>query len=419
MINVGMVKKNTVFHFCLIGVFFLNLSLNAQNKSEIAVGHNIPDFTNYLETEPPVYYAFAFSDEEKGSFVSDEEKKGPVFTVSETVHDFGLIHEEDIEAVHVFKVTNTGDEPLILNRVQSSCGCAEPIWTREPIEPGKEGEVVIIYTAEKRPGPFKKNITVYTNEVKYRQRLVIMGDVIPKNSRLQTSFNDTIGTIQLERKEFTFYTVHPNEISKQEIWIQNFSNEDVSLALENIPVYLNVDIPDKLGANETQRLKMTVDGNKLNEKGHHLNSFTWNAVSASGKNIKTEVPVVVNLIDDFSTLSQAERSEGPQIKLSATLLDFGKVKKTGFLGIGSKPASRELVITNDGKHPLILHTVSMDDPQIDLDTYKNVVIQPGKSMAIEILIRPKKLKGDLDTGLYIVCNDAKGPVREVRITAKK
>lgn len=414
-----MIKISTVFYFCLIGIFFLNLSLNAQNKTKVAVNHNIPDFANPQKSAPAVYYAFALDNEEKGSLASDEGKKGPVFTVSETVHDFGLIHEENIEAVHVFKVTNTGDEPLILQRVQSSCGCAEPIWTREPIEPGKEGEVVVIYTAEKRPGPFKKNITVYTNEAKYRQRLVIMGDVIPKNSRLQASFNDTIGTVQMERKEFTFYTVSPNEISKQEIWIQNFSNEDINLTLENLPAYLNVDVPEKLRPNETQRLKMAVDGTKLDEKGHHLNYFTWKAVSASGNSVMTEVPIVVNLIDDFSTLSHSERNEGPQIKLSATLVDFGKVKKTGFLGIGSKPASRELVIANEGKHPLILHTVSIDDPQVDFDTYRNVVIQPGSSMKVEILIHPKRLKGDLDTGLYIVCNDTKGPVREVRITAKK
>ncbi|MDR0348694.1 MAG: DUF1573 domain-containing protein [Tannerella sp.] len=414
-----MVKKNAVFHCCLTGFFFLTLSLCAQHKTEIAAGQNTPGYRNIQEARAAVHDGIALNEGKSPLAEQEEAKKGPVFTVNEAVHDFGLIHEEDIEVVHEFKVTNTGDEPLIIEQVQTSCGCAEPIWTREPIEPGKEGEVVIIYSTEKRPGPFKKNITVYTNEKKYRQRLTIMGDVIPKSSKLLTSFHDTIGTIQMERKDFAFYTVRPKEISKQEIWIQNYSSEEVTLTLENIPAYLTIEVPEKLGPDETQRLKMTVDGNKLDEKGHYLNYFTWNAVSASGNNVKTDVPVTVNFVDDFSTLSQAERSEGAQMKLSATLLDFGKVKKTGFLGIGSKPASQALIITNEGKYPLILHTVSVDDPQVDFDTLKNTVIQPGKSMNMEILIRPKKLKGTLETELYIVCNDAKGPVRQVKITARK
>lgn len=120
-----MYKKRPALLFLLLTVFFFNLSLYAQNEAS-----------------------------------------GPVFTVSETVHDFGLINETDMEALHIFKVKNTGDAPLVITHVQSSCGCAEPQWTAEPIQPGQYGEVAIIYSTTNRPGPFKKNITVYTNEKK-------------------------------------------------------------------------------------------------------------------------------------------------------------------------------------------------------------------------------------------------------------
>jgi len=396
-----MFRRVTVFCFSFLAVFFLSQSLYAW--------HIVNGFVSAEDEGTDLLLSGQIQ-------VMDKE---PVFTVSETVHDFGLIKEEDREAIHVFKVKNTGDAPLIIKQVQSSCGCAEPIWTLEPIAPGKEGEVVIIYNSENRPGPFKKNIMVYTNEKKYRQRLTIMGDVIPKATQLLRAFDDTVGTIQMERKEFLFYTVRPEELSKQEIWIQNFSNEVVSLSLENLPAYLDVEVPEKLEPNKPQRLKMTVDGNKLRVKGHHLDHFTWKAKSASGSMVKKDIPVVVNLIDDFSTLSPTERTTGAQIKLSSTFIEFGKVKKTGFLGMGSKPATRQFTITNEGKTPLILHSVSIDDAQVEIVDLRKNELQPGESINVDILIYPKKLKASLDSEIHIVCNDASGPVRQIRITAEK
>lgn len=376
-----MIKRAVAFCFSLLAVFFFSQSLSAR--------------------------------------YNQVNEKEPVFAVSETVHDFGLIREDDREAIHVFKVKNTGDAPLIIKQVQSSCGCAEPIWTREPIEAGKEGEVVIIYNSENRPGPFKKTIMVYTNEKDSRKRLTIMGDVIPKTTNLLRAFQDTIGTIQLERKEFLFYTVRPEELSKQEIWVQNYSNEDVTLSLEQFPAYLKIEVPDKLEPNKPQRLKMIVDGSKVGRKGHHSDYFTWKAKSASGNIVKKDVPIVVNLIDDFSKMSPMERTNGAQINLSSTFIEFGKVKKSGFLGIGSKPAIKQLTITNDGKSPLILHSVSIDNNQVEITGLRNHMLQPGESVDAEIRIYPKKLKASLDSEICIVCNDARGPVRLVRITAEK
>ena len=46
-------------------------------------------------------------------------------TFAENSWDFGTIDEGDV-VTHVFKFTNTGDEPLILDRCKGSCGCTVP-----------------------------------------------------------------------------------------------------------------------------------------------------------------------------------------------------------------------------------------------------------------------------------------------------
>ena len=62
----------------------------------------------------------------------------------------------------VFKVRNTGNEPLMITNVETQCGCTSADWTREPIAPGEEGEVSAMFDAAFM-GHFTKIIDVYSN----------------------------------------------------------------------------------------------------------------------------------------------------------------------------------------------------------------------------------------------------------------
>src|SRR2546421_406895 len=52
-----------------------------------------------------------------------------------TTHDFGRINEGEMVRA-IFKFTNTGKNPLIINRAQGSCGCTVPRWPEHPIKVG-------------------------------------------------------------------------------------------------------------------------------------------------------------------------------------------------------------------------------------------------------------------------------------------
>lgn len=77
-------------------------------------------------------------------------------------YDFGTL-EEGAAADHVFTFTNNGKENLVIQRVQPSCGCTTPDWTKEPIPPGKTGFIKASYGTQGRPGHFEKSMTVFTN----------------------------------------------------------------------------------------------------------------------------------------------------------------------------------------------------------------------------------------------------------------
>ena len=44
-------------------------------------------------------------------------------------HDFGSLPQGK-PVTYEFEFTNTGDQPLILDNVQASCGCTTPTWTK-------------------------------------------------------------------------------------------------------------------------------------------------------------------------------------------------------------------------------------------------------------------------------------------------
>lgn len=77
-------------------------------------------------------------------------------------HDFGeIIEGEKVAFSYIF--TNTGDAPLVINRVDAGCGCTAPEWTDVPVPPGEEGFVKVVFDSHDRWGRQNKSVTVRSN----------------------------------------------------------------------------------------------------------------------------------------------------------------------------------------------------------------------------------------------------------------
>lgn len=86
----------------------------------------------------------------------------------------------------VVKFKNVGTQPLIIKNVQSTCGCTVPSWPKEPILPGKKGEIVVTYNTN-NVGPFHKQITINSNDVKVAALPVkITGTVLASDPNAKT-----------------------------------------------------------------------------------------------------------------------------------------------------------------------------------------------------------------------------------------
>ncbi len=92
------------------------------------------------------------------------------------VIDYGTI-EKGADGVRIFEFTNTGNAPLIISNVKSTCGCTVPKKPDAPIMPGKTGEIEVKYDTN-RVNPIRKTITVTSNADRPTVALKIKGLVI-------------------------------------------------------------------------------------------------------------------------------------------------------------------------------------------------------------------------------------------------
>lgn len=105
-----------------------------------------------------------------------EDKMAVLSLIGEEVHDFGVVTEGDT-VEHTFRFVNKGEYPLIINNVQTSCGCTAPEWPREPIAAGQESSILVRFDTHAKVGPQVKTIVVMANTKEGTSNLKIQGIV--------------------------------------------------------------------------------------------------------------------------------------------------------------------------------------------------------------------------------------------------
>lgn len=110
----------------------------------------------------------------------------------EKSHHFGDANRRGGDLVYEFRFTNTGDAPLVLTRVVTSCSCLKAHFHRRPVAPGDEGSIRIVYEPQKsEPGVFNKVIQIYSNAAGGREVITVQGNALDeekikiKNSKVK------------------------------------------------------------------------------------------------------------------------------------------------------------------------------------------------------------------------------------------
>ncbi len=101
-----------------------------------------------------------------------------ILTFENETIDFGTIAAKE-NGIRAFKFTNTGNAPVVISQVKSSCGCTVASKPEKPILPGETAQIEVSYDT-KKIGTFSKSVTVISNAKEERMVLKIKGEIIKR-----------------------------------------------------------------------------------------------------------------------------------------------------------------------------------------------------------------------------------------------
>ena len=123
----------------------------------------------------------------------------PEISFEKTVIDYGTVNKGD-NGVREFVFKNSGNAPLIISNVKSTCGCTIPKKPEKPILPGESEKIQVKYDT-KRVGFIRKSITVTSNaasspttilKIKVKLLIIINKKGLKEKRRVLLRFTNTI-----------------------------------------------------------------------------------------------------------------------------------------------------------------------------------------------------------------------------------
>ena len=294
---------------------------------------------------------------------------------SNSSHYFGTFSKSKGKQSHRFELTNTTNKPLVIKRVKSSCGCAATEYTRQLITPGEKGYVKVVFDPAKFSGYFSKKISVYTSASNQAIQLSISGR-IRVNSRVNDTFTHHLGDLRVEKKVIDFGDTEKKSEVNKDLKMINIMRDPIKLRIVNYPDWLSSCKITKaeLKQGDNSRILVTVTPQDLAQWGSLTGSITME-ITRGVKTEQKQVPVQINLIDAFSTLSSEQLKSQPVISCqSDTLLMAHKPGKV---------ISSKLTIINQGNSPLYIRRVQSNSEHVHIKKF-DAVIEPSKKGQVNI-----------------------------------
>jgi|Deesub1362A_J573_1020465.scaffolds.fasta_scaffold00453_23 hypothetical protein len=114
--------------------------------------------------------------------------QGPLLQLKEDTHDFGEVKEGEV-VTHIFTFKNIGNEPLVIKRVRTTCGCTAALLSKKTLKPGEQGELQVKFNTRGYEGRISRYIYLETNDARQpKKQLTVRADIkVPPRPRIDVN----------------------------------------------------------------------------------------------------------------------------------------------------------------------------------------------------------------------------------------
>ncbi len=323
-----------------------------------------------------------------------------------TVHDFGEVKINQ-RISYDYEYTNTGKKPLLIHSVMATCGCTTPLWSRDPVAPGKKGKITVGFECFPIEMKFDKSLTVYCNTPEGSVVLTIKGSCVDKFKTLKEQYPVEAGRFRFDNNHAAFDKVFSNETNKQRFLGFYNSSEDTINILEFItPPYITCKaFPTYVKPHQEGKIHVFYDGTRNPDFGFKFDKVT---MITDDKDAARKMLYISSELMEYFDTSVVNNAE---ITLPETNFAFGKV-------VPGAVKSHTFVIKNTGTDTLIIRKVRTTCG-CTVVLLENDRIPPGKSTHLKVEYNTSgAVKGVNNKPLMIISTDRKKPVVNIVVSAE-
>jgi hypothetical protein len=318
----------------------------------------------------------------------------PVLSFIDNSYDFGRIYEDRGKVNHTFTLKNTGSSPLVIFNVRSNCGCTSPAWTKEPVEPGEDGFIIVEYDPRNARGSFHKTIQVQSNASNSNMFLTISGKVVPPLKKEKLYYN--VGDLSIKSKHINLGYLYKGTTGHALLTIANLSEKPITLDLTDVPAQIeSYYIPEELQPGEYGQIEIQYNTEKVEDWDVVIDRISL--VINGKENIRNLLAVTANIREDFRNMTEEELLMAPVATFRQSSINFDTIPEAGSLKC-------QFYLKNTGKSDLIIRAVkpscgiTVESPEVDM-------LAPGESTCIVANLNTKGRPGDFKNSITVITND--------------
>lgn len=333
----------------------------------------------------------------------------PELTWLKTVHDYGSFSDTLKKVDCQMPFVNTGNEPLIITQVRPSCGCTVAEYPRSPIAPGDTAAVELSFYSRNIPGEFQKDVLVYSNTTPRKSVLVVKGIVIGSPESVDEKYPYGEGAIRFSHVSLPLGEVTKGRWREAYITGYNTAQEPMRARISGLPAHITARaLPDTIIPGKLVTLSFFYDSWKAPLWGLNTDTLSIETFPLADSTAVTTMPftIMAQVKEDFSRLTDKERSEAPEAVFSTDKLDFETMSS-------GATVTRSFTIKNSGKRNLLIRRLYCPDGHI-IAHCDNLDIKKGKKATITVQVTGFE-EAVLNTNLTVITNDPYRPQQKVRL----
>lgn len=317
------------------------------------------------------------------------------------VHDFGDIMLSDGPQTCSFSVENISDRPVVIHRVLSSCGCAEPSWTDAPIRPGEKGKISVTFSNDQGPYPFSKSVTVYIAGLSKPVVLKVRGVVHERKKSLQELFPEAAGPLGFREKTISLGQIEQGLSRSIEVEVANTSGRAVEVSFSDMTPGLNVSMSGSvIPAKSRTRIVCTVDTRATGGEKWGKTPFTFSAV-VDGKKYSRVLTVEALIKENFSSLTESQKRAGALPQFESSSLELGTVA-------AGSVVEGEFSFKNIGKEAFRIYKADASEGGLDVELPEPVSF--GGKGTVRIKADTRGQSGEVLNILTLITNSPTRPI---------